>query len=88
MHYKRLAGIPWQLVSDSAVIIDPKNNKIHELDPVGTEIWKQLDGEKNSQEIAEQLAQNYTVEEAMALSDVEDFCEELFSEGLIDKEMP
>lgn len=84
MSYKRVAGLPWQIVGESAVIIDPRSNKIHELDPVGTVIWSNLDGEQNAEDIAEVISQNFTSEEAMVVSDIDEFCETLLGEGLIE----
>ncbi len=84
MSYKRVAGLPWQIVGESAVIIDPRSNKIHELDPVATIIWANLDGEKDSGEIAQVISQNFSTEEAMVVSDIDDFCETLLDEGLIE----
>lgn len=84
MPYKRLSGLPWQIVGENAVIIDPRSNKIHELDPVGTSIWSHLDGEKESADIAGILCEEYTSEEAMVISDIDEFCTTLASEGLIE----
>lgn len=84
MSYKRVSGLPWQIVGEYAVIIDPKNNKIHELDPVGTTIWSELDGDKETQEIASIICASYSSEEAMVASDVDEFCESLVEQGLIE----
>lgn len=86
MFYKRLNNIPWQIVNDSVVIIDPAQNKIHELDEVATNIWNHLDGEHSLEQIATQLAGSYAVEESMAMTDVEEFCGSLLNEGLITKQ--
>ena len=84
MLYKRLENIPWQIVHKSAVIIDPVQNKIHELDEVATCIWTYLDGEHNIEQIADQLTQEYAVENAVALYDTQELCEALKSEGLLE----
>ncbi len=84
MSYKRVAGLPWQIVGENAVIIDPRNNKIHELDPVGTNIWSELDGEKQTPAIAEVICEVYSSEQAMVASDVDEFCESLLEQGLIE----
>lgn len=82
MSYKRVSGLPWQIVGENAVIIDPHQNKIHELDSVGTAIWSELDGDKQSSEIAELICQNYSSEQAMVISDIDEFCETLVGHGL------
>lgn len=84
MSYKRVDGLPWQIVGENAVIIDPRSNKIHELDPVGTVIWSNLDGKQEAQEIATIISENYSSEEAMVVSDIDEFCETLLGEGLIE----
>jgi hypothetical protein len=84
MSYKRVTGLPWQIVGENAVIIDPRSNKIHELDPVGTVIWSSLDGEHEADDIAAIVSENFTSEEAMVVSDIYEFCETLMDEGLIE----
>lgn len=84
MSYKRVAGLPWQIVGENAVIIDPRSNKIHELDPVGTVIWSSLDGQSGADDIASRISENFSSEEAMVISDIDEFCETLLSEGLIE----
>lgn len=84
MSYKRVSGLPWQIVGENAVIIDPRQNRIHELDPVGTTIWTELDGEKDTAEIAQIVCENYSSEQAMVISDIDEFCETLVEQGLIE----
>lgn len=89
MSYKRVSGLPWQIVGENAVIIDPRQNKIHELDPVGTLIWSNLDGDTETPEIAELIDESFSSEEAMVASDIEEFCETLATEGLVEpKDLP
>jgi methyltransferase-like protein len=84
MKYKRVSGLPWQIIDESAVIIDPKKNKVHELNSVGTFIWENLDGNKEEKDIFNSMQEVFSTEEAMVLSDIAEFCESLREEGLIE----
>lgn len=84
MSYKRVSGIPWQIVDENAIIIDPKSNKIHELNHVGTTVWSHLNGENNLEQIEEIVSETYLAQDVIVKSDLKDFCNQLKEEGLIE----
>lgn len=88
MSYKRAQGLPWQIIDEKAVILDPHHQKVHELNEVGSFIWEKLDGTNDPQQISELLAENFDCEQAMAVSDIQDFCENLVAEGIVEPLKP
>lgn len=84
MIYKRVAGLPWQIIDDKAVIIDPRNQKVHELNEVGSFIWQSLDGDNDTAQISELLDADFDCELALVALDIEEFCEGLMSEGIVE----
>lgn len=88
MNYKRVEGLPWQLIDDKAVILDPRNQKVHELNEVGSFIWEKLDGEHDTEEISTLLTEDFDCELAVIASDIQDFCEGLVAEGIVEPLKP
>ena len=84
MIYKRVAGLPWQIIDDKAVIIDPRNQKVHELNEVGSFIWQNLDGAADTAQISEMLDADFECEMALVAHDIEEFCEGLMTEGIVE----
>ena len=84
MIYKRMAGLPWQIIDDKAVIIDPRTQKVHELNEVGSFIWQNLDGANNTEKISELLDADFECELALVAHDIEEFCEGLMAEGIVE----
>ncbi len=88
MNYKRVQGLPWQIIDEKAVILDPRNQKVHELNEVGSFIWEKLDGENDSEEITNLLVQDFDCELAVVASDIQEFCEGLVAEGIVEALKP
>ncbi len=84
MIYKRVAGLPWQIIDDKAVIIDPRNQRVHELNEVGSFIWQSLDGVNNTDQISEMLDTDFECEMAIVAHDIQEFCEGLMAEGIVE----
>jgi hypothetical protein len=84
MTYRRVQGLPWQMIDDKAVILDPRNQKVHELNEVGSFIWEKLDGETDPEEICTLLSEDFGGELAVIASDIEEFCEGLVAEGIVE----
>ena len=84
MTYKRVEGLPWQMIDDKAVILDPRNQKVHELNEVGSFIWEKLDGQTDAEEISTLLNEDFDCEMALIASDIQDFCEGLVAEGIVE----
>lgn len=84
MIYKRVAGLPWQIIDESAVIIDPKNNRVHELNLVASYIWQKFDGQKSDQDILQSVEQSFESIGDNMNEDFKELCSNLLKEGLIE----
>ncbi len=84
MTYRRVEGLPWQMIDDKAVILDPRNQKVHELNEVGSFIWEKLDGENDPETISNLLVEDFDCTLAIVASDIQDFCEGLVAEGIVE----
>ena len=58
---------------------------IHQLNPVASFIWSQLESQTGLEELAEKIAAAFSVEPADALRDAENFISELSGLGLVEK---
>ena len=88
MTYRRVQGLPWQIIDEKAVILDPRNQKVHELNEVGSFIWEKLDGEKDADIISNLLIEDFDCELAVVASDILEFCEGLVAEGIVEALKP
>ncbi len=88
MTYRRVQGLPWQMIDDKAVILDPRNQKVHELNEVGSFIWDKLDGQNDPEAISTLLVEDFDCELAIVASDIQDFCEGLVAEGIVEPLKP
>jgi hypothetical protein len=59
----------WREVDGAVVIISPEDSVLHELNETASLVWKEADGTRTAQQIAERLAEEYQVEQATALAD-------------------
>ncbi len=84
---QRNSSILWRELDGEAVLLSPSAGSSYNLNQVGTFIWKMLDGELTSQDIAIAICQVYEVEYEQALPDVENILLELRSNNLL-KESP
>ncbi len=60
-------------------------NSIYTLNTVANDIWNLLDGKRTVAQIIAQLEQEYEVDHATLVSDVDRTIEDLSSEGLVKK---
>lgn len=61
-----------------------KNHKVFQLDEVGEIIWDSLDGQTTLEEIAEEIAKLYNVDQNVVLCDVRMFIEEMSQNELVE----
>lgn len=76
-------AIIWKLVHGEAVLLNPANGEYFGLNEVGSEIWRQMDGQKSLTEISKFLLAEYDVAPAVLEADVLDLIGELLQKGLI-----
>ncbi len=66
-----------RLFDGEAVIIAPRANRVHLLNPVASRIWELADGSHTIEDIAQTLAQEFDVTPEHALHSVTTFLREL-----------
>lgn len=54
------------------------------LNPVGVEIWNELEGDRTLRSIAETVSEKYGTPVSVVSEDVSTFCDELLSRGMIE----
>ena len=68
---RRNNTILWRELDGEAVLLDPNAGCSYNLNQVGTLIWKMLDGTHTTDEIVSAICEQYEVEFAQALQDLE-----------------
>lgn len=84
---QRNSSILWRELDGDAVLLSPSAGSSYNLNQVGTFIWKMLDGEHTSENIAAAICQMYEVEYEQALQDVENILVELRSNNLLNESL-
>ena len=67
-----------------AVILDIRSEVYFSLDDVSTFIWNQIDGQRRLEAIGRAIVAEYEIDEATALSDLDEFVRSLVSAGLVE----
>ena len=74
---ERNKGISWRIIEDRAVLVDESDNRVLQLDEVGTEIWKCTENGVKIQDIVNHICQIFDVEEKRATKDTIKFLKQL-----------
>ena len=74
----------WRMVGNEAFIIDKDGTKIHQLNRVGSEIWKISEGNLTIRQIIENICNNFEIAEVQAKADTIQFVENMLSQGLVE----
>ena len=82
---QRNTKILWRELEGEAVLLNPKAGCSYNLNHIGTFIWKMLDGNHTSEQIATAICESYEVEYEQALHDVEDIVAELNQHELLNE---
>lgn len=83
LFYKN-GNVAWKSLDDSVILIDEQERELIELNAVGAEIWRCLDGKKIT-DIIEHICTVFEVSEKKAAKDVEKFIKKLKDMELIEK---
>lgn len=68
-------------VDDSGTVILLQSGMMHQLNLVGGLIWQQCDGQHDLDEIAEELAREFSVDRSEVKADVAEFVDDLIVRG-------
>ena len=80
---KRSDRLPWRVIDGRTILIHPGRSEVHELNEVGSLLWNLMDGSRDLDALAADVAREFEVEPAQALADSRDFAHQLESMGLL-----
>lgn len=80
---QRNSSILWRELDGEAVLLSPSAGSSYNLNPVGTFIWKLLDGKHTPADIATAICQVYEVEFEQALQDVQAILADMRTNNLL-----
>lgn len=75
--------IVWRVLDDGAVIVTPRAGNVRVLNPVGTAIWRLIDGKNSLADIESHLIHTFDVPVNQARADLRSFIEELEKRDMI-----
>ncbi len=73
----------WRELDGEAILLDPKEGCSYNLNVIGTLIWKMLDGEHTTSDIAAAICEAYEVDFEQALHDVQQLLDDLCANHLL-----
>jgi hypothetical protein len=77
------SNIVWRKIDDTIFIIDPLNEKIHELNETASIIFEMIIKNKKIDEIEKKILKEYDVDEKECRKDILDIISELKDKGVI-----
>jgi hypothetical protein len=80
---KQTQNLPWRAIGDRCVVINPGRGEVHELDEIGSFLWRAADGTRSVEQIGEELGTSFDVDPAQAAGDIREFFGQLESLGLL-----
>ena len=72
-----------RVLAGEAIVLTPKDSKIHNLNETGSRIWELLAEEPTVEDIIAQIRGEFEVSEEQAQMDVIAFLEELAAKGMV-----
>jgi hypothetical protein len=74
-----------RVIERVAFVVTTNGNKLHTLNRVGSYIWELAEEPRAIDEISRAVEEQFEVDEAVARSDAERFCDKLVSLGLFEE---
>lgn len=85
MPFRRATGVTYEMSGDRAVILDAAGSVMTTLNEIGSVIWRELDGERDSKALASDLVGRFEGVDAETLeADIDDFAASLLEAGLVE----
>jgi methyltransferase-like protein len=81
--YKR-KKFPWQVLDEKTLVLSSVTGEVHQLNPTGTWIWKQLEQPKNIENLVEDFLHEVEASYDIVLKDFEQYMEVLIEKKLVD----
>ena len=76
-------GLIEQIVDGETVVLNKDSGQIHQFNPMASEIWQSIDGEKNTDSIVKHIVAKYEAEHDQVKTDVETTIQEMLTNNLI-----
>lgn len=70
-------NVAWQIVDGEAIVVDLASGTTIGLNPAGTLLWSRIDGDRNLDALAAELAASFAVPEPIAHDHTEEFLREM-----------
>ncbi|HKV57382.1 MAG TPA: PqqD family protein [Ktedonobacteraceae bacterium] len=80
----RNPSVLWRELDGEAILLNPKEGCSYNLNPVGTLIWKLLDGQHTTTDIIATICEVYEVEPEQASQDAKVLLDDMRTNKLID----
>lgn len=84
----RNPSVLWRELDGEAILLDPQAGCSYNLNPVGTLIWKLLDGQHSEEDIVTAICEAYEVTAQQAGQDVQHLLDDLCSNRLAAHSFP
>ena len=76
-------ALAWREIDEETVIISPGESVMHELNNTGSFVWRNIDVQRNAEELAKLLVEQYEVTQEIALADTLSLLEDLSTRKLL-----
>lgn len=70
-------NVAWQIVDGEAIVVDLASGTTIGLNPAGTLLWSRIDGQRDLDALAAELAASFALPEQTAHNDTEEFFREM-----------
>ena len=80
----RNGSVLWRELDGEAILLNPKQGYSYNLNPVGTLVWKLLDGQHTIEDITIAVCEAYEVEPEQAGQDIKRLLDNLLTNKLLD----
>ncbi len=84
----RDASVLWRELDGEAILLSPQEGCSYNLNPVGTLIWKLLDGRHSTEDIVTAICEAYEVEPEQAGQDLAQLLDALLNNKLVKVSSP
>ncbi len=82
--YRKRSDITAQTVDDETLLLDVAGNNIHQLNATATLVWEHCTGDADADQLVAVILEHYSVEPALARTDVQNILDQLLSLNLIE----
>jgi len=81
--FRRSPDVAFRILDGQGVVAVPGRSEVHVLNPVGTRVFELLDGQRDEEQIARTIEEEFDVTVDKAKADVREFLEDLVRKGMV-----